>query len=77
MQLTRAIPLSLCLLGAALFAPASASALVCERHSDCDDGNVCSSDLCVDGSCVHSPLDTPCEDNDICTVDMCDPTDGC
>ena len=39
----------------------------------CDDGLVCTADLCTAGSCSHSNLDTaPCDDGAICSVvDTC------
>ncbi len=42
---------------------------------DCDDGNECTIDECVDGECVYTPVD--CDDDDPCTADSCDPEVGC
>jgi len=36
--------------------------------SDCDDDDACTTDACVDGVCVHEPVD--------CGEDMCDPASG-
>lgn len=44
----------------------------------CDDepgGNVCTTDICKNGVCTHSPK--TCDDGIGCTVDSCDPTLGC
>lgn len=41
----------------------------------CDDGDVCTEDHCVNGSCVNSPV--LCEnDNNPCTIDECNPLTG-
>lgn len=41
--------------------------------SECDDGNPCTSDACVDFQCEHNPVNAPCEpDDDPCTFDVCD-----
>ncbi|PXF60373.1 MAG: hypothetical protein C4B58_00625 [Deltaproteobacteria bacterium] len=47
----------------------------CEIDEDCDDGDLCTTDSCVDGECVFEPVD--CDDGDPCTVDSCDPETGC
>jgi Dictyostelium (slime mold) repeat len=49
--------------------------LECQDDNDCDDGNVCTVDSCINGRCVHSPID--CDDGDACTVESCDPAIGC
>ncbi len=52
-----------CLLGTCLGTPA-----------DCDDGNPCTDDSCVEeqGGCVNIPNAFPCDDGDACTsVDLC------
>ena len=36
---------------------------------NCDDGDACTIDTCVDGNCCHTPKD--CADGDKCTVDSC------
>jgi hypothetical protein len=36
---------------------------------DCDDGDPCTIDTCVDGACIHTPMD--CDDGDPCTIDTC------
>ena len=43
--------------------------------ADCDDGNACTDDECVDKVCVNTPID--CNDDDACTDDGCDPANGC
>ena len=49
----------------------------CVDDSACDDGSLCTVDLCdaVTGVCLHQPL--ICDDGDPCTADLCDPTIGC
>ncbi len=51
---------------------------------DCDDGNVCTVDTCVDGQCIKSDAPgaqciTPddCDDSDPCTLDICATTGDC
>ena len=41
--------------------------------SDCDDGNPCTDDFCIDGvGCDHAPNDVPCNDGNECTIgDVC------
>ena len=40
------------------------------------DGDVCTTDYCVDGACAgHGGL--VCDDGNLCTVDLCDPSVGC
>ena len=41
----------------------------CEVPADCDDGDLCTTDTCVDGTCHRTPLD--CDDGDACTTDTC------
>jgi hypothetical protein len=48
----------------------------CHSPSDCDDGDVCTDDICnADGSCSHRAI--TCDDGDACTLDRCDPAAGC
>ncbi len=42
---------------------------------NCDDGNACTVDSCVAGSCQSTPV--VCDDGSVCTVDSCDPSLGC
>lgn len=44
---------------------------------DCDDGNVCTTDRCVEatGTCNHAPV--PCVSVDGCSCPVCDPVRGC
>jgi len=39
------------------------------------DGNSCTDDLCLSGTCIHSQKS--CDDGNICTDDSCDPGEGC
>lgn len=48
------------LLAAGLAVP-GASALACQADADCDDGNVCTDDVCSEGACVNA-LPTDCAD---------------
>ena len=41
----------------------------------CDDANVCTTDKCVGGVCVHNISN--CSDGNVCTVDDCHPVLGC
>jgi hypothetical protein len=44
-------------------------------NTACDDGKACTlGDLCVDGTCVGTPV--TCDDGKPCTVDVCDPANG-
>jgi hypothetical protein len=45
--------------------------------TSCDDGNMCTIDICDTdaGACLHFPL--TCSDNNTCTADSCDPALGC
>jgi hypothetical protein len=52
---------------------ALAKGKVCFR--DCDDDNACTTDTCVDGECVNTPI--VCDDGNACTADTCDPATGC
>ncbi len=43
---------------------------------DCDDGDICTENLCDGlGGCLNPPVE--CDDFDPCTVDSCDPVFGC
>ena len=50
----------------------------CEGPSECDDGNPCTTNDCVSGGCVYTPIPgccvaaTDCDDSDACTTDTCD-----
>ena len=54
-----------------------AECLDCVDSAECDDGNACSTDECLGGSCLHTPLpgscaeSAQCDDGDLCTVDQC------
>jgi len=64
--------------------PATAT---CEHDAvECDDGDPCTLDECVDGECIattdNSPeecclSDADCDDQKLCTVDTCTPQVGC
>lgn len=48
----------------------------CQTDSECDDGNLCTSDTCLSsGSCSNSLVN--CDDGNICTSDSCEPNQGC
>ena len=47
----------------------------CEVPADCDDGDLCTTDTCVDGNCSNKLI--VCNDGDACTTDSCDPASGC
>jgi hypothetical protein len=46
----------------------------CIAGVDCDDGNLCTTDTCADGSCLHTALS--CDDGNACTIGSCDPLIG-
>jgi hypothetical protein len=41
---------------------------------ECDDGDLCTADTCIAGTCVYTPKD--CDDGNICTDDSCNPSTG-
>jgi hypothetical protein len=41
----------------------------CTVPADCDDGNPCTDDLCVENLCANLNNTAPCDDGDDCTVD--------
>jgi hypothetical protein len=45
----------------------------CTANADCDDGNVCTEDICSGGVCQHNcQIDSPCNDGNSATVyDKC------
>lgn len=48
----------------------------------CDDGDVCTADMCGEAGCEHAPIegccraDLDCDDGDPCTLDTCQPFTG-
>lgn len=43
---------------------------------DCDDGDACTTDVCVEDQCEHEPV--MCQDDgEECTAELCDMTTGC
>lgn len=47
----------------------------CSNNADCDDGSVCTTDVCSGGSCSNTPIS--CDDGDACTADSCNAGTGC
>ncbi|MHC4066356.1 MAG: M12 family metallo-peptidase [Planctomycetota bacterium] len=47
----------------------------CQTHTDCDDLDACTTDVCSAGVCSNTPVS--CDDRDACTTDSCDPATGC
>jgi hypothetical protein len=44
----------------------------CTADGDCDDGNLCTDDVCDGGDCVHIPNSASCDDGDPCSEnDVC------
>jgi len=41
----------------------------CSVPADCDDGDLCTTEVCNAGSCEYTSLD--CDDGDLCTGDVC------
>jgi hypothetical protein len=68
------------LLALALAGPARAFETACQTSFDCQDGNACTADACVDHVCQHvldpectsCTGDADCDDADGCTADVCD-----
>jgi len=52
---------------------------VCMGAGGCDDGDSCTTDACVAGDCVNTPVveGTPCDDGDLCTHGDTCTTGGC
>ncbi len=49
------------------------SSCACLADEDCNDGNPCTADTCVDGGCAHDPQAGSCDDGNPCTLDdVCD-----
>lgn len=51
----------------------------CQSASDCQDGDLCTDDICLaDGTCDNPPFGAEnCNDGNSCTQDSCDPAQGC
>ncbi len=50
----------------------------CSGPEECEDGNECTDDACVDGECVNTPNTNPCNDGNACTMnDTCDGAGNC
>ncbi len=47
----------------------------CDDLNNCDDGDPCTADSCLDGICTNTPIN--CDDGDPCTDDSCDSGSGC
>jgi subtilisin family serine protease len=47
----------------------------CTTDPQCDDGNACTNDTCVSGTCAHTAI--TCNDSNACTTDTCNPATGC
>jgi hypothetical protein len=61
-----------------LCGPSVGVAQNCSGDADCDDGNVCTDDICIilpfpGGFCSFLPNTDPCDDGNLCTMnDVCD-----
>jgi len=55
--------------------PYLSPAVGCTTNGDCDDGNVCTTDVCSGGSCSNTPIS--CDDGNACTADSCNAVSGC
>jgi hypothetical protein len=55
----------------------AATCLACISNTECDDGDACTDDACVNHQCVETPIagccdaDAECDDGDPCTIDTC------
>ena len=47
----------------------------CAVDADCNDGNLCTDDICRNGKCES--VYKSCDDGDLCTIDACSPGTGC
>ena len=47
----------------------------CVTPSQCDDGNLCTVNFCIEGNCLTIPID--CDDGNACTANTCNPMSGC
>lgn len=56
---------------------------ICSFDGECDDGQACTADTCVAGSCQHAAIpdcclsDAQCNDDYVCTTDVCGPGGTC
>ena len=59
--------------GACVFTPITGCGSACTTTASCaDDGNPCTSAVCVSGSCVSVYISAPCDDGDVCSIgDTC------
>jgi hypothetical protein len=48
---------------------------VCFADAECDDGDACTTDACVDHRCSHVAAND-CDDHDACTANVCNPSTG-
>ena len=48
---------------------------VCQTDEDCEDGDLCTVDTCIDGFCIYEPVDCSYLDG-VCSVGVCDPGSG-
>jgi len=46
------------------------------RPADCDDGNVCTSDVCTEGECAYTDLPIDLTPEGLCSIGTCDPVLG-
>jgi len=51
----------------------------CVSNAGCDDGNMCTNDICdlTTGQCRWENTAAACDDNNLCTIDSCEPATGC
>ena len=68
MALVLTVALAVPLVGPAA-APAHAVEPECTTDGECDDGDPCTTDTCVDGGCVNTNNTLPCDDGDECNTD--------
>ncbi|MFC1591317.1 hypothetical protein ACFL43_02210 [Thermodesulfobacteriota bacterium] len=43
----------------------------CDVDGECDDGNVCTNDVCAGGVCQHTNNSAPCSDSNACAENAC------
>lgn len=55
--------------GLCLSPPSAAGCGLCQLSGQCNDQNVCTTEVCVDNRCGYRAAEGPCDDGDACTID--------
>ncbi len=67
---------TLCASGTGYCQGGACSAFQCTVNSHCEDHNVCTTNKCINHSCVSTSV-TCASDGNECSAEVCDPTSGC